>query len=43
MRTVVEMSGQALRLDERSFRFLIIGTGLCWSVVFVVIALFYRA
>jgi hypothetical protein len=36
------MSGHALRLDERSFRFLIIGAGLCWSVAFVVIALFYE-
>ena len=42
MRTVVDMSGHALRLDERSFRFLIIGAGLCWSVAFVVIALFYE-
>src|SRR6476469_10625282 len=36
------MSGHALRLDERSFRFLIIGTGLCWSIAFPVIALLYR-
>ena len=36
------MSGHAPRLDERSFRFLIIGAGLCWSVAFVVIALFYE-
>ena len=36
------MSGHALRLDERSLRFLIIGAGLCWSVAFVVIALFYE-
>src|SRR6476659_2810430 len=36
------MSGHALRLDERSLRFLIIGTGLCWSVAFVVIALAYE-
>ena len=36
------MSGHALRLDERSLRFLIIGTGLCWSIAFVVIALFYE-
>lgn len=42
MRTVVDMSGHAPRLDERSFRFLIIGAGLCWSVAFVVIALFYE-
>src|ERR1043166_1591126 len=33
------MSGRALRLDDRSFRLLIVGTGLCWSVAFVVIAL----
>jgi len=36
------MSGHALRLDERSLRFLIIGAGLCWSIAFVVIALFYE-
>ncbi|MEO8317051.1 MAG: hypothetical protein ABJA75_04780 [Bradyrhizobium sp.] len=30
------------RLDDRSFRLLIVGTGLCWSVAFVVIALFYQ-
>ena len=36
------MSGRALRLDDRSFRLLIIGTGLCWSVAFPVIALFYQ-
>ena len=36
------MSGRALRLDDRSFRFLIVGTGLCWSVAFPVIALFYQ-
>jgi hypothetical protein len=29
----------ALREDERSFRRLVIATGLCWSVAFVVIAL----
>jgi hypothetical protein len=34
------MSGRALRLDSRSFRFLIVGAGLCWSVAFPVIALF---
>src|SRR6478736_3753280 len=34
------MSGRALRLDDRSFRFLVIGAGLCWSVAFPVIALF---
>src|SRR3954468_18920905 len=34
------MSGRALRLDDRSFRFLFIGAGLCWSVAFPVIALF---
>ena len=32
--------GRALRLDDRSFRFLIVGAGLCWSVAFPVIALF---
>jgi hypothetical protein len=36
------MSGRALRLDNRSFRLLIVGTGLCWSVTFPVIALFYQ-
>ena len=36
------MSGWALRLDGSSFRFLIVGTGLCWSVAFPVIALFYQ-
>ena len=36
------MSGRALRLDERWFRFLIVGAGLCWSVAFPVIALFYQ-
>ncbi len=36
------MSGRALRLDDRSFRFLIVGAGLCWSVAFVFIALFYQ-
>ena len=34
------MSGRALRLDDRSFRFLVVGAGLCWSVAFPVIALF---
>ena len=42
MRTVVDMSGHALRLDERSLRFLIIGAGLCWSVAFVVNRAFYE-
>ena len=36
------MSGRALRLDDRSFRLLIVGTGLGWSVAFPVIALFYQ-
>ncbi|MBR1278363.1 hypothetical protein [Bradyrhizobium sp. AUGA SZCCT0283] len=36
------MSGQALRLDDRSFRLLIVGAGLSWSVAFVFIALFYQ-
>lgn len=36
------MCGRALRLDDRSFRFLIVGTGLCWSAAFPVIALFYQ-
>jgi len=34
------MSGRALRLDDRSFRFLVVGAGLCWAVAFPVIALF---
>ena len=34
------MSGLALRLNDRSFRFLVVGAGLCWSVAFPVIALF---
>jgi hypothetical protein len=33
------MSGWALRLDDRSLRLLIVGTGLCWSIAFPVIAL----
>jgi hypothetical protein len=33
------MSGRALCLDNRSFRLLIVGTGLCWSIAFPVIAL----
>jgi hypothetical protein len=33
------MSGQALRLDVRSFRILIVAAGLAWSVAFVIIAL----
>src|SRR5947199_2817211 len=36
------MSGQALCLDDGSFRFLIVGAGLCWSVALPVIALFYQ-
>ena len=36
------MSGRALRLDSGSFRFLIVGAGLCWSVAFPVVALFYQ-
>ncbi|HWL75080.1 MAG TPA: hypothetical protein VNQ74_14515, partial [Burkholderiaceae bacterium] len=36
------MSGRVLRLDDRLFRFLIVGTGLGWSVAFPVIALFYQ-
>jgi hypothetical protein len=33
------MSGRALHLDNRSFRLLIVGAGLCWSVAFPVTAL----
>ena len=40
VRTVVDMSGRAVRLDDRSFRSLIVAAGLCWSAVFPVIALF---
>src|SRR6266436_921330 len=36
------MSGRALRFDDRSLRFLIVGAGLGWSVAFPVIALFYQ-
>jgi hypothetical protein len=36
------MSDIALREDGRSFRRLVIAAGLCWSVAFVVIALFYE-
>ena len=34
------MPGRVLRLDDRSFRFLVIGVGLSWSVAFAVIPLF---
>lgn len=33
------MSGRALRFDNNSFRLLIVGTGLCWSIAFPIIAL----
>jgi hypothetical protein len=36
------MSGRALRFDDRSLRFLIVGAGLAWSVAFPVIALFHQ-
>ena len=36
------MSGRALRLDNQAFRFLIVGTGLCWSIAFPVIALSHQ-
>jgi hypothetical protein len=36
------MPDLALRADERSFRRLVVATGLCWSVAFVVIALAYE-
>ncbi len=36
------MSGRAPRLDSRWFRFMIVGAGLCWSITFPVIALFYQ-
>jgi hypothetical protein len=36
------MSCRAQRLDDGSFRLLIIAAGLCWSVAFVVVALCYQ-
>ena len=36
------MSGRASRLDARSARVLVVGLGLCWSMAFPVIALFYQ-
>jgi hypothetical protein len=36
------MSGRALGLNNRSFRLLIVGAGLCWSIAFPVIALSYQ-
>jgi hypothetical protein len=36
------MSGRALRLDDHSFRLLVIGTGLGWAVAFPVAALLFR-
>lgn len=36
------MSGPGLRSHENSLRRLVIATGLCWSIVFVVAALYYR-
>jgi hypothetical protein len=36
------MSGPGLRPHENSLRRLVVATGLCWSVVFIVIALYYR-
>src|SRR6478735_8061828 len=36
------MCSRALRLDDRLFRLLIVGTGLGWSVAFPIIALFHR-
>lgn len=39
---VQEMSGSALRFDVRTLRLLIVGSGLCWSVAFVAIALPYQ-
>jgi hypothetical protein len=36
------MSGRAPRLDNRSFRLLIVGAGLCWSIAFPVIALSHQ-
>lgn len=36
------MSGRTLRLDNQAFRFLIVGTGLCWSIAFPVIALSHQ-
>ena len=36
------MPDLALRADERALRWLVVATGLCWSVAFVVIALAYE-
>ena len=36
------MSGRALRLDDDSFRLLVIGTGLGWSLAFPIAALFFQ-
>src|SRR5215204_4571150 len=36
------MSGWASRHDARSARSLIVGAGLCWSVAFPLIAIFYQ-
>ena len=36
------MSGRALRLDDDSFRLLVIGAGLGWAVAFPIAALFFQ-
>jgi hypothetical protein len=36
------MTGPFPRVDSRTLRLLVIGTGLSWSIAFVVIALYYR-
>lgn len=36
------MPGRTLRLDDRSFRLLVIGAGLGWAMAFPVAALFYQ-
>src|SRR5689334_24306692 len=36
------MSGPTLRLHENLLRRLVVVTGLCWSIVFVAAALYYR-
>lgn len=36
------MSGPSSRIDARTIRLLVIGSGLCWSIAFVAIALYYQ-
>lgn len=39
---VIDMPSRTLRLDDRSFRLLVIGAGLGWALAFPVAALFYQ-